>query len=50
MELVLIVVLLALAVETVPTWPYSRDRGYYPSSALTVALLIVLLLVPTGRR
>ena len=45
-----IVVLLVLVLGAVPAWPHSRDWGYYPSSALTVALLIVLVLVLTGRR
>ena len=44
-----IVVLLVLALGAAPAWPHSRDWGYYPSSALTVALLIVLALVLTGR-
>jgi hypothetical protein len=49
MPLVLIVVLVVLALGAIPAWPYSRDCGYYPSSALTVALLILLALVLTGR-
>lgn len=49
MALVLIVVLLALVLGAVPAWPYSRTWGYYPSSALTVALLILLALFLTGR-
>jgi hypothetical protein len=49
MPLVLIVVLVVLALGAIPAWPYSRDWGYYPSSALTVALLILLALVLTGR-
>ena len=44
-----IVVLLVLALGSAPAWPHSRDWGYYPSSALAVALLIVLALVLTGR-
>ena len=44
-----IVVLLVLALGAAPAWPHSRDWGYYPSSALVVALLIVLALVLTGR-
>jgi uncharacterized protein DUF3309 len=46
----LIVVLLGLALGAIPAWPYSRDWGYYPSSALAAALLILLTLVLTGRR
>jgi hypothetical protein len=49
MPLVLIVVLVVLALSAIPAWPYSRDWGYYPSSALTVTLLILLALVLTGR-
>jgi hypothetical protein len=45
----LIVVLLVLALGAIPAWPYSRDWGYYPSSALAAALLILLALVLTGR-
>jgi len=49
MPLVLIVVLVVLALGAIPAWPYGRDWGYYPSSALTVALLILLAVVLTGR-
>jgi hypothetical protein len=49
MILAAMVVLLVLAFGAIPAWPYSREWGYYPSSALTVALLIVLALVLTGR-
>lgn len=49
MGTLLVLVLILLALAAIPTWPYSRDWGYYPSSALTVALLITLLLVLTGR-
>jgi hypothetical protein len=49
MGTLLIALLVLLACGAAPAWPYSRDWGYYPSSALTVALLVVLLLVLTGR-
>ena len=49
MSRVLIVILLVLALGAVPAWPHSRGWGYYPSSALTVAGLILLVLVLTGR-
>ncbi len=41
--------LLVLALGAMPAWPYSREWGYYPSSALALALLIVLALALTGR-
>jgi len=49
MSRVLVVIVLVLALGAVPAWPHSRDWGYYPSSALTVAGLILLVLVLTGR-
>ena len=49
MPVALIVVLLVLALGAMPAWPHSRDWGYYPSSALVIAGLILLALVLTGR-
>jgi hypothetical protein len=45
LELLLIIVLLVLLLGAIPAWPYSRSWGYYPSSALGVILVIVLVLV-----
>lgn len=45
MGLLLLLVLVVFLVGALPTWPYSRDWGYYPSGALGVALLVLLLLV-----
>jgi len=46
---VLIVVLVILLIGAVPTWPYSRSWGYYPSGLIGLVMLIVLLLFLTGR-
>jgi hypothetical protein len=32
-----------------PTWPHSRQWGYYPSSGLGVILMIVIILLLLGR-
>ena len=45
----LIVVLVALLLGAIPTWPYSRDWGYYPSGVLGTLLVVVLLLLLLGR-
>jgi hypothetical protein len=45
----LVVILLLLALGSLPTWPYSRGWGYYPSGGLTVLFLILLLLFLSGR-
>jgi hypothetical protein len=45
----LIIVLVILAISAAPAWPHSRDWGYYPSSGLGIIVLILLILVFTGR-
>ena len=45
----LLVILLVVAIGALPSWPYSRGWGYYPSSglgALVVLLLLVFFLTP----
>lgn len=49
MGTVLLVVLVLMLVGVIPTWPHSRSWGYLPSGGLGVVLLIVLLLVLSGR-
>ncbi len=46
MLLLLVVVILLLAV--IPTWPYSRGWGYYPSGSLATILVILVLLMLLG--
>ena len=46
---ILLIILILLAVGSLPTWPYSGGWGYYPSGGLGVILLIVLILVLLGR-
>ena len=41
-NLSIIVVLLLLG--AIPTWPYSRGWGYYPSGGLGLVLVILLVL------
>lgn len=43
----LLLVVLLLAV--LPSWPYSRGWGYYPSGGLGLVVLIVLVLLLMGR-
>ena len=49
MSTILIVVLIVLLLGALPTWPYSGGWGYYPSGGLGLALLIVVILLATGR-
>ena len=36
-------------VGALPAWPYSGGWGYYPSGALGLILVIILILVLLGR-
>ena len=45
----LLIILLLLAVGGLPTWPYSRSWGYYPSSGLGLILVVLLVLLLLGR-
>ena len=46
----LLLILLVLALfAAIPAWPYSRGWGYYPSGGVGIVLLIVLLMVFSGR-
>jgi hypothetical protein len=46
---VLLVVLILMLVGAFPTWPHSRNWGYYPSGGLGLILIILAILLLTGR-
>jgi hypothetical protein len=41
--------LVLLLVGALPTWPYSNSWGYYPSGGLGLIVLILLILLLSGR-
>ncbi|HLK67489.1 MAG TPA: DUF3309 domain-containing protein [Bryobacteraceae bacterium] len=47
--LILLVLLIVLLFAAAPAWPYSRGWGYYPSGGLGLVVLIVLILMLSGR-
>ena len=49
MTTILVVLLILLLLGALPTWPYSRNWGYYPSSGLGLIVLILLILLLAGR-
>jgi hypothetical protein len=49
MSTLTLVLLVVLVVGLLPSWPYSRSWGYYPSGGLGLLLLILLILALTGR-
>ena len=46
---ILIIILVLLLVGALPTWPYSNSWGYYPSGGLGLIVLILLILLLSGR-
>lgn len=49
MPTILIVILVLLLIGALPTWPYSNGWGYYPSGGLGLVILILVILLLTGR-
>lgn len=49
MSLILIVLLILILVGSLPAWPYSSGWGYYPSGGTGLLLLILVILLLTGR-
>ena len=45
---ILLIVLILLLLGAIPTWPHSRNWGYYPSGGLGLVLLILIILVLLG--
>ena len=43
-----LIVLVILLLGALPTWPYSRSWGYYPSGTVGLILVILLILVLIG--
>jgi len=46
---ILLIVLILLLIGAIPSWPYSRGWGYYPSGGLGIVLIIVIVLLAMGR-
>jgi len=46
---ILIVVVILLLLGVLPSWPHSREWGYYPSGGLGLVLLILIILILMGR-
>ncbi len=49
MYTILLVLLVLMLLGALPTWPYSRSWGYYPSGGLGLIVVVVLVLLLAGR-
>jgi hypothetical protein len=49
MSIILVVILVLVLLGALPAWPYAANWGYYPSGAVGIVLLILIILLLTGR-
>jgi hypothetical protein len=49
MSTILLIILVLILIGALPTWGHSRNWGYYPSGGIGLILIILLILVLTGR-
>ncbi|HEV8211876.1 MAG TPA: DUF3309 family protein [Vicinamibacterales bacterium] len=49
MGTILLVILILMLLGAIPAWPHSRSWGYGPSGGLGLVVIILLILVLTGR-
>jgi len=49
MVTILVVLAVLMLLGAIPVWPHSRNWGYGPSSGLGLVVLIVVILLLSGR-
>jgi hypothetical protein len=49
MTTLLIVIVVILLIGVLPSWPYAAGWGYYPSGAVGIVLIVLVVLLLTGR-
>lgn len=46
---ILLIVLILILVGALPTWGHSKNWGYFPSGGVGLVVIILLILILTGR-
>ena len=46
---ILLIVLILLLIGAIPSWPYSRGWGYFPSGILGIIVVILIIMAVMGR-
>ena len=49
MSTILLVIVVLLVLGALPSWPYSRSWGYGPVGGLSLVLIVLALMIATGR-
>ena len=47
--MILLIILILILLGVLPTWPHSRNWGYYPSGGVGLVLVIIIILLLMGR-
>ncbi len=46
---ILIILLVLMLLGALPTWPHSKNWGYYPSGGMGLVVVILIILLLMGR-
>jgi hypothetical protein len=46
---ILLIVLVLLLLGAIPSWPHSRNWGYFPSGVLSLVVVVLIILLLLGR-
>ncbi|HEY7904786.1 MAG TPA: DUF3309 family protein [Casimicrobiaceae bacterium] len=46
---ILLIILILVLIGAFPSWPYSRGWGYYPTGIVGIVVLVVIIMLLTGR-
>ncbi len=48
-DTILLVILILMLLGALPSWPYSRGWGYYPTGGLGMVVVVLVVLLLMGR-
>jgi hypothetical protein len=46
---ILLIILILILLGALPSWPYSRGWGYYPSGIVGIIVVVLIVLLLMGR-
>jgi hypothetical protein len=46
---ILLIILILVVIGALPSWPYSRGWGYFPSGIVGLIVLVLIVLLLMGR-
>lgn len=46
---ILLIIFILMLIGALPNWPHSRSWGYFPSGGLGLVVIVLLVLILSGR-